>query len=92
MSDEGRTQLVYSKDGAITSKIIKGKQVVDSGKKVELPTGLEGDKVRKTSTDDVDFWYGNHYLAWGVQRIVNPAGDVQSRGRRNVFYLNKITF
>ena len=92
VSDEGRTQLVYSKDGAITSKIIQGKQVVDSGKKVELPTGLEGDKVRKTSTDDVDFWYANHYLAWGVQRIVNPAGDVQSRGRRNVFYLNKITF
>ncbi len=92
VSDEGRTQLVYSKDGAITSKIIQGRQVVDSGKRVELPTGQEGDKVRKTSTDDVDFWYGNHYLAWGIQRIVNPAGDVQSRGRRNVFYLNKITF
>ena len=92
VSDGGRTQLVYSKDGAITSKIIKGSQVVDSGKRVELPTGVEGDKVRKTTTDDVDFWYGDNYLAWGVQRIVNPAGDMQSRGRRNVFYLNKITF
>ncbi len=92
VSDEGRTQLVYSKDGAITSKIIKADQVIDGGKKVELPTGLEGDKVRKTSTDDVEYWFGNYYLAWGVQRIVNPAGDIQTRGRRNVFYLNKISF
>ncbi|WP_373331321.1 hypothetical protein [Salmonirosea aquatica] len=92
VSDQGRTQLVYSKDGAITSKIIKADEVIDGGKKVELPTGVEGDKVRKTTTDDVEYWFGNYYLAWGVQRIVNPAGDVQTRGRRNVYYLNKISF
>lgn len=92
VSDQGRTQLVYSKDGAITSKIIKADAVLDGDKKVELPTGLEGDKVRKTTTDDIEHWFDHYYLAWGVQRIVNPAGDVQSRGRRNVFYLNKISF
>lgn len=92
VSDQGRTQLVYSKDGAITSKIIKADAVVDGDKKVELPTGVEGDKVRKTTTDDIEHWFDKYYLAWGVQRIVNPAGDVQTRGRRNVFYLNKISF
>jgi hypothetical protein len=92
VSDEGRTQLVYSKDGAITNKVIKADKVIDGGKKVELPTGFEGDKIRKTSTDDVEYWFGNYYLAWGVQRIINPAGDIQTRGRRNVFYLNKISF
>lgn len=92
LSDQGRTQLVYSQNGAIKSKVIKGNQVVDSDRMVELPTGVEGDKVRKTSTDDVEHWYGNYFLAWGAQRIVNAAGDVQARGRRNVFYLNKISF
>lgn len=91
IGDNGLTQLVYSQDGTIQSKVIKENNVIDGNRKVELPTGMEGDKVRKTTTDDVEYWYGNNYLAWGAQRIVNPAGDIQSRGRRNVFYLNKIS-
>ncbi|TDB67053.1 hypothetical protein [Arundinibacter roseus] len=93
LSEQGRTQLVYSHEGAIRTKIIKENSVVDVDRKVDLPTGFQGDKVRKTSTDDVEYWYNNYYLAWGTQKIVNAAtGDDQSRGRRNVFYLNKITF
>jgi hypothetical protein len=91
IEDGGLTQLVYSQNGAIKSKLIKENTVIDGDRRVELPTGMEGDKVRKTSTDDIEYWYGNNYLAWGAQRIVNPAGDIQSRGRRNVFYLNKIS-
>ena len=88
----GNTQLVYSHDGAIRSKIIKGSQVVDNDKLIANGTNVEGDKVRKTTTDDIDYWYDKFYLAWGEQRIVNAAGDAQTRGRRNVFYLNKISF
>ncbi|GAB2772307.1 hypothetical protein GCM10027275_13970 [Rhabdobacter roseus] len=92
-TDNGRTQLVYSQNGAILSKIIQGESVVDTDRKVPLETSLEGDKVRKTTTDDVDHWFDNYYLAWGEQRITNAsAGDAQSRGRRTVFYLNKISF
>lgn len=89
---DGTTQLVYSHDGAIRSKIIRKNQVVDSDRVIPNSTNVEGDKVRKTSTDDIDYWYDHYYLAWGDQRIVNAAGDVQTRGRRNVFYLNKISF
>ncbi|REA64173.1 hypothetical protein DSL64_01055 [Dyadobacter luteus] len=88
----GNTQLVYSHQGAIRSKIIKGSQVVDNNKVIANDTNVEGDKVRKTSTDDIDYWFGKYYLAWGEQRIVNAAGDPQTRGRRNVFYLSKIAF
>ncbi|MCE7060522.1 hypothetical protein [Dyadobacter sp. CY343] len=88
----GNSRLVYSHNGAIRSKIIKGNQVVDSDRVIPNETNVEGDKVRKTSTDDIDYWYGNFYLAWGEQRIVNAAGDPQTRGRRNVFYLNKIAY
>jgi hypothetical protein len=88
----GNTRLVYSHNGAIRSKIIKGSQVIDSDRVIPNETYVEGDKIRKTSTDDIDYWYGNFYLAWGEQRIVNAAGDPQTRGRRNVFYLNKIAY
>ncbi|TLV03130.1 hypothetical protein [Dyadobacter luticola] len=88
----GNSRLVYSHNGAIRSKIIKGDQVIDSDRVIPNETYVEGDKVRRTSTDDIDYWYGNFYLAWGEQRIVNAAGDPQTRGRRNVFYLNKIAY
>ena len=88
----GSTQLVYSHEGSIRSKIIKGSQVLDNNKEIPNSTNIEGDKVRKTSTDDIDYWYDKYYLAWGEQRIVNAAGDAQTKGRRNVFYLNKIAF
>lgn len=88
----GNSKLIYSHNGAIRSKIIKGNQVIDSDRVIPNDTYVEGDKVRKTSTDDIDYWYDNFYLAWGEQRIVNAAGDPQTRGRRNVFYLNKIAY
>ncbi|WP_229253939.1 hypothetical protein [Dyadobacter sp. NIV53] len=88
----GNTQLVYSHDGSVRSKVIKDSQVIDDNKVIPNSTNIEGDKVRKTSTDDIDYWYDKFYLAWGEQRIVNAAGDAQTRGRRNVFYLNKISF
>jgi hypothetical protein len=89
---DGTTQLVYSHEGAIRRKIIRKNQVIDSDQVLPNSTNIDGDKVRKTSTDDIDFWYDHYYLAWGDQRIVNAAGDVQTRGRRNIFYLNKISF
>ena len=88
----GNTKLIYSHNGAIRSKIIKGGKVVDADRVIPNETNVEGDKVRKTTTDDIDYWYDNFYLAWGEQRIVNAAGDPQTRGRRNVYYLNKISF
>ncbi len=91
-NSNGNTQLVYSHAGAIRSKTIKGNKVIDNDKVIPIETNVEGDKIKKTSTDDIDYWFDKYYLAWGEQRIVNAAGDVQTRGRRNVFYLNKISF
>ncbi|WP_229248770.1 hypothetical protein [Dyadobacter sandarakinus] len=88
----GSSKLVYSHNGAIRSKLIQGDRVLDGDQAIPIETSMEGDKVRRTSTDDIDYWYDNFYITWGEQRIVNPAGDAQTRGRRNVFYLNKIAY
>ncbi len=79
--------LVYSNKGKLASKIVKGTQVVEGTKLIEIDTQRDGDKVRDTETDDIEYWHQNYYLAWGYQKIAN-----RTDGSRRVFYLNKIAF
>jgi hypothetical protein len=79
--------LVYSNKGKLASKIVKGAEVVEGAKTIDIDTQREGDKVRDTETDDIEYWHQNFYLAWGYQKIAN-----RNDGSRRVFYLNKIAF
>ncbi|RFS14847.1 hypothetical protein [Emticicia sp. C21] len=79
--------LVYSNKGKLASKIVRGNEVIEGNKVLEVGTEQDGDKVRDTSTDDLEYWHQNYYLAWGYQKIANKTG-----GSRKVFYLNKIAF
>ncbi|MBC7891749.1 MAG: hypothetical protein H7Y12_06005 [Sphingobacteriaceae bacterium] len=84
---EGQVALFYSNQGAIRSKVVKGNLVVEGEAEKTFSTVKEGDKIRRNTNDDLEYWYDNYFLAWGYQRIQNEA-----EGRRNVFYLNKIAF
>lgn len=79
--------LVYSNKGKLATKIVRGSEVVEGVKTIDIDTQKEGDKVRDTATDDIEYWHQNYYLAWGYQRIAN-----RNEGSRRVFYLNKIAF
>ncbi|WP_041693660.1 hypothetical protein [Emticicia oligotrophica] len=79
--------LVYSNKGKLISKIVKGNDVVEGVKSIDISSQKEGDKIRDTATDDIEYWYKDYYLAWGYQRIAN-----KTEGTRRVFYLNKISF
>lgn len=85
--DNDDITLVYSNKGKLASKIVKGNEVVEGNKIIDVSTQQEGDRVRDTETDDIEFWHQNYYLAWGYQKIANKNG-----GSRKVFYLNKIGF
>lgn len=90
---DGQVRLVFGNGSRLNSKVIRGKSVTDTEAGIELLTSMEGDKVRRSTVDAVSYWYGNYYLAWGQQRIVNAqSGAIDTRGRRDVFYLNKIPF
>ncbi len=56
-----------------------------------VKTGDEEDKLRWTTSSDVDHWYDNTYLADGFQKIVNKKKEFGKR-RRKVYYLNKVEF
>ncbi|MES2798061.1 MAG: hypothetical protein V4683_18985 [Bacteroidota bacterium] len=77
----------YSDKGEIFSKTLKNGIVIDELKSKQVSSEKEGDSVKRTSTDDIELWYGNYFLATGIQRITND-----ENGRRNVFYLNKVSF
>lgn len=79
--------LVYSNKGKLASKIVKGTEVIEGTKTIDIDTQRDGDKVRDTETDDIEYWHQNFYLAWGYQKIAN-----RNDGTRRVFYLNKIAF
>ena len=77
----------YSNKGEIFSKTFKNGETVEELKAKPIEGKKEGDSVKRTTTDEIDIWYGNYFLATGIQRITND-----SEGRRNVFYLNKVSF
>jgi hypothetical protein len=77
----------YADKGDIFSKTFKNGVVIDELKGKPVSLQKDGDSVRRTSTDDIELWYENFFLATGIQRITN-----EDEGRRNVFYLNKVSF
>jgi hypothetical protein len=83
--------LAYSDKGMLKTKVIRGGEIVEGKEAIPLHTEHEGDKVKKAFTDNVDYWYSNNFVAWGYQRIRNQK-DETVKGKRNVFYFNKIGF
>jgi hypothetical protein len=74
----------------LKTKVIRGNDIVEGKGNVTL-SNYEGDKVKKSYTDNVDYWYQNNFLAWGLQKIRNQK-DEQVKGKRNVFYFSKVEF
>jgi len=87
--DNDQLTLAYNQGGKLRTKVIRGNQVVEGKESVPLASEFAGDRVKKSLTDDIEYWYGNHFLAWGYQRIRNDE-NAQARGRRDVFYLEKV--
>jgi small nuclear ribonucleoprotein (snRNP)-like protein len=83
--------LAYSHSGMLKTKVIRGNDIVEGKEDVPLRAEFEGDKVKKSSIDNVDYWYQNNFLAWGYQKIRNQR-DEQVKGKRNVFYFSKVEF
>lgn len=79
--------LSYSKDNQIISKIISQSGTVEQERIINIATENEGDRVRKSSKVDLNYWYGPYFIAHGTQSINNDED-----GKRDVFFINKIQF
>lgn len=87
---EGQLTLVYTHEGNMHKMIVENNEVVATENEVPINTGYDSDQVKQSSLGDSEYWYDNHFLAWGVQKIRNLGGEAD-RKRRNVFYINKLS-
>lgn len=80
--------LSYCNNGDIFTKIIQGNEVIEDTQKRSIAPSQESDKIKRTISDNINYWFGNYFLASGIQRITNN----EEGAKRNVFYLNKLKF
>ncbi len=84
--------MVYSTGLNIYKKSISlnGQAKSVEEKKIDI-TDKEGDKV-KSSYSNVEHWYDNYFLMYGVQSIKNSERDENGKKVREVIFMNKIEF
>ena len=87
MAGDNDIVLAYSYGGYIKSQIIEGDKVVQGKEENKIETAYENDQVKEDWSSDMDFWYDNYFLTWGYEKIKN---DQANKGKRTVFYFNKI--
>ncbi len=85
---DNRLIMVYpEEEGRLKYRIMLQDKYNDEEKELELLSYDEEDKINATEEVGIIKWYGNHFAAFGFQRIrSNDAGS------RSVFFINKVTF
>ena len=91
---ENGVVLLYLYDDEIRSKIIEGSDVIEGKSFSELKLSFTDDVVTSTSASSIgglEKWYGDQFIAYGVQKIKNMK-DSDVKMNRRVFYINKIEY
>lgn len=93
LTDEGIV-LLYLYDNEIRSKLIEGAEVIEGKQFDDLKLTFEDDVVNKNYSNKIgglEKWYGNTFVAFGIQRIKNLK-DAGVDLNRKVFYVNKVQY
>jgi len=84
-------QLIYNNEGKINVMSLRGGKMEFEDLRISLPSKYVNDQIKYSDLGQSEHWYGNHYLAWGYQRITNLDQEGGNK-KRNVFYINKLSF
>jgi len=86
----GKVDLFFTSRRDIISKSFDAEgNTFNERQRTGYDTGNEDDRVRGTISDMVP-WYGNTYLAYGLQRITDRGQRRGTQRTRRVFFLNKV--
>jgi len=80
----------YNDDGEIIYKIMNDTTTVSDIENLKVEMSYANDKAMSNLSANIDYWYGNYYLIYGVQTIKN--NSLANRSKRTVFYMNKVSF
>jgi hypothetical protein len=87
----GRADLFYTNRKHLNYKAFNSNgDILYDRQKSGFDTGSEDDKVRSTVSNMVP-WYGDHFLAYGVQRVTDQNQRIGSNRTRRVYFLTKVT-
>ncbi len=89
-AEKDRIVMMYLFENKLRTKIIDGADVLEGKSENPIETSNQGETVDipNIESESLDYWYGNYFFAFGVQRLKREAGTA---GRR-VFFVNKITY
>ena len=80
--------LAYPQDGEIHTEVISRDKVIVESEKFKINAKSEREKVLNSEDGYLSPWYGQYFLAYGMQRI-----GTSSLGQgREVFYIDKLTY
>lgn len=80
--------LAYPQEGEIHTEVISRNQVVVESEKFKITAKSEKEKVLNNEDSYLSPWYGQYFLAYGMQRL----GTSSIGQGREVFYINKLTY
>ncbi|WP_347157850.1 hypothetical protein [Pontibacter chitinilyticus] len=83
---DGRVVMAYPDEEKIVYRIMQEDTYQDEDTELKILTYNKTDKITESGEVGITYWYGNHFAAFGFERINSPEGV------RNVFYINKISF
>jgi hypothetical protein len=80
--------LAYPQEGEIHTEVISRGKVVVEGEKFKISAKSESEKVLNNEDGYLSPWYGQYFLAYGMQRL----GSSSVSQGREVFYINKLNY
>lgn len=90
--NQNSIKLVFASRNKITSKSIDfNGSVIQDSQSEEIETNFEDDKVKR-SFSNIDYWYDNYFIAYGLQKIKNLDENANSKKKRKVYFISKIKF
>lgn len=91
--EKDKIVLLYLYENVVRSKIINNDKVLEGKAFNDIKLKFEEDVVKSgdNKVGGLEHWYGNNFMAFGVQRIRNLKAQNGSTSRE-VFYINKISY
>lgn len=91
--DKDKIVLLYLYENVVRSKIINDDKVLEGKAFNDIKLKFEEDVVKNgdNKVGGLEYWFGNNFIAFGVQRIRNSKAASGSPSRE-VFYINKISY
>ncbi len=83
------TTAAYVNNGKIYSKSIEGTLDINSDESI-IATNHNKDRIDEDENNHIIKWYGNYFLIYGYQKIINRT--LSKQNERTIFYMNKIAY